>query len=300
MALLGSNLSKKICVIGSSNILRLANRKNVISHSSAFHTSLCNSSNLVDVAVNEHGIATMKLGKKPVNSLNLEFLTEIRTNLEELHKNKAVQGLILTSANPGIFSAGLDILEMYQPDKQRLQEFWRSLQDMWLTLYGSRLATIAAINGHSPAGGCLMALSCDYRIMADGKFTIGLNETKLGIVAPFWFKDLYVNSIGQRQAEHGLQLGLLYSPSNAKSIGLVDEIVELDSVEQTAHEELKKWLKIPPMARYATKMSIREKAITKLKIEQDADIEKFCNFAMMDKVQKSLGFYLDSLKKKSK
>jgi hypothetical protein len=40
----------------------------------------------------------------------------------------------------------------------------------------------------SPAGGCLLAMSCDYRVMVKNKFTIGLNETKLGIVAPFWFK----------------------------------------------------------------------------------------------------------------
>jgi len=47
---------------------------------------------------------------------------------------------------PKIFSAGLDILEMYQPNVERLQLFWRSLQDMWLQLYTSPLATIAAIN----------------------------------------------------------------------------------------------------------------------------------------------------------
>lgn len=42
--------------------------------------------------------------------------------------------------------------------------------------------------GHSPAGGCVLALCCDYRIIVDGKFKIGLNETKLGIVAPPWYK----------------------------------------------------------------------------------------------------------------
>lgn len=46
---------------------------------------------------------------------------------------------------------------------------------------------LCSSQGSSPAGGCLMALSCDYRIMADNpKYKIGLNETRLGIVAPFW------------------------------------------------------------------------------------------------------------------
>jgi len=42
------------------------------------------------------------------------------------------------------------------------------------------------MKGHSPAGGCLFAMSCDYRVMVGPKYTIGLNETKLGIVAPKW------------------------------------------------------------------------------------------------------------------
>ena len=41
----------------------------------------------------------------------------------------------------------------------------------------------------SPAGGCLLSMCCDYRVMVGPKYTIGLNETQLGIVAPFWFKE---------------------------------------------------------------------------------------------------------------
>ena len=64
---------------------------------------------------------------------------------------------------------------------------------MWLSLYTAPLPVIAAINGAAPAGGCLMAMSCDYRIMAQHpKFNIGLNETLLGIVAPTWFMDTMI------------------------------------------------------------------------------------------------------------
>ena len=59
---------------------------------------------------------------------------------------------------------------------------------MWIQLYSYKLPAAAAITGHSPAGGCLLSLCCDYRVMQGPKFTIGLNETLLGIVAPFWFK----------------------------------------------------------------------------------------------------------------
>ena len=49
-------------------------------------------------------------------------------------------------AQPKIFSAGLDIMEMYNPKPERLRAFWRALQDLWIRVYVSRLATVAAIN----------------------------------------------------------------------------------------------------------------------------------------------------------
>ena len=59
------------------------------------------------------------------------------------------------------------------------------------------MPTGAAIAGHSPAGGALMATCCDYRAMvASDKFTIGLNEAKFGLIAPFWFMDSFRNTVG--------------------------------------------------------------------------------------------------------
>ena len=64
---------------------------------------------------------------------------------------------------------------------------------MWLSVYMCPIPTIAAINGASPAGGCQIAMSCDYRIMAKHpKIVIGLNETALGIVAPTWVHSLFI------------------------------------------------------------------------------------------------------------
>lgn len=94
----------------------------------------------------EDGFSIVKMRRKPVNSLSLEFLTELGDVIDELESHKSCQGLVLTSALPRIFSAGLDITEMVQPNKERLTKFWNSFQDVWLKLYGSRLATIAAIN----------------------------------------------------------------------------------------------------------------------------------------------------------
>lgn len=126
---------------------------------------LSSATKLTTVEVNDKtGIATLTMNRPPVNGLNLELLTSINQSIQEIEGNKS-RGLILTSvrsinvchvlfnsiwsllqSNPTIFSAGLDILEMYKPDKERIRAFWTALQDTWLALYGSSVPTAAAIN----------------------------------------------------------------------------------------------------------------------------------------------------------
>lgn len=175
------------------------------------------------------------MGRKPVNGLNTELLNELKTSLLEA-QNSRCKGVIVTSSLPTVFSAGLDITEMYTTDKKKLADFWQALQDTWLTIYSLPVPIAAAINvqsttlqvllytrvsaifnetffstqGSSPAGGCLIALSSEYRVMVEGKHTIGLNETQLGMVAPKWFKDMYISVVGYRQAELGLLRYLRY------------------------------------------------------------------------------------------
>lgn len=271
----------------------LATVRNYASH------RLYSSAALVNVKMEEtKGFAVVSMSKPPVNSLSLEMIQSLSQTLGQLEKEKC-RGVILTSALPKIFSAGLDIREMYKPEEERLRNFWYSLQGLWLQLYGSKMATVALINGHSPAGGCLLAISCDYRIMVGEKFRIGLNETQLGIVAPYWFRDSMINTVGTRQTEMALQLGTLFSSEEALNIGLVDEVIpDQTSATTLAESKMKEFLKIPGTARYLSKLTVREEALKKLANNREADVDNFVSFAMSAPVQKGLGLYLESLSKK--
>ncbi|XP_061605232.1 enoyl-CoA delta isomerase 1, mitochondrial isoform X1 [Phyllopteryx taeniolatus] len=245
------------------------------------------------------GVAVMRMKSLPVNSLSLDFLTEFCINLKKLEMDKSCRGLIITSSLPKVFSAGLDILEMYGKSPESCGEFWKAVQEMWLKVYSSNMVTIAAINGSSPAGGCLMSLTCDHRIMADNpRYSIGLNETQLGIVAPFWFKDTMVNTVGHRNTEMALALGLLYSPTEALKIGLVDQIVAEDKLMATSEQIMAKWLAVPDHARQITKSMMRKPTIDKLASNREADIQNFVSFITKDSIQKSLHMYLEMLKKR--
>ena len=215
-----------------------------------------------------------------------------------MESNRDAQALILKSSST-VFSAGLDLVELYQPQPQRLADFWTAFQQLFLDLYGSRLATIACISGPAMAGGCMLAMACDYRIMKSSSRSavIGLNEAQFGIIAPPWMADLMVHTIGQRQAEKSLMLGSLYTAQHAVEIGLVDEIVD-DDILETCQKEALRWTKIPPNSRVATKQLLRKPLLDKLISRREQDLDLFREVCLSDKVQKNLGLYIDSLKKK--
>ena len=135
-------------------------------------------------------MATLTLCKSP-NVLSMTTLQELRSNLKSLELNPEVDALVITStAGSNTFCAGLDLQEFHKPDPARLRAYWKEVQESMIELYGTRLATVAKLNGHTVAGGCIVALVADYRVMLappEGKapFRIGLNEAALGMTLPW-------------------------------------------------------------------------------------------------------------------
>lgn len=244
-------------------------------------------------------IGLLTLQKKPVNSLDTEMLTAIADGVAALEAQPGVKAFVLTSAWEGkVFSAGLDLLEMHEPDdRASLEEFWTAVQDAWLALYTTPLATVASINGTSPAGGCLLATACDYRVMSENpKFTIGLNEAQFGLVAPDFFLDVYTNVVGQRNAEWLAGTGALLDPASALAVSLVDEVLPQGDVGPRSAAVAEKLAKLPFDARAETKRRLRLKTATNLRDTKAQCTATFCDFALQDDVQAALTAYVASLK----
>mmetsp|Transcript_25089 Transcript_25089/g.59602 ORF Transcript_25089/g.59602 Transcript_25089/m.59602 type:complete len:316 (+) Transcript_25089:141-1088(+) len=256
-------------------------------------------------------VAKLIMRRPPANSLNMEFMQDLSGAIKTLEDEDEVQSIVLTSAlTNGIFSAGLELSELYQPSfEERLPSFWSSFQQLYLDLYGSRLSTVAAVDGHAPAAGCMLALCCDYRVMTSKtKCVIGLNESMLGIVAPPWLCQMYIDTIGLRQAELALLEGTLWSPQDALKIGLVDELVDenkqedqlASAVVEVAIQKAIEFAKIPSKARVGAKAVTRGRQIKNLIDNRQHDSDYFCSYVEDPAVQKTLGQYLEQLAKRKK
>ncbi|CAL7935780.1 unnamed protein product [Xylocopa violacea] len=267
---------------------------------SSLSRSYTASAKLIEVTHDDAGIATVSMARPPSNSLNKELLNALNTSLIDIQKQK-YKGIILTSSLPTIFSAGLDIMEMCNKTEEQLTEFWQALQDAWLTLYNVDIPIAAAINGFSPAGGCLLALSCEYRVFVEGKYNIGLNETQLGLAAPEWFQTLYVEALGPRRAELALLRGTLFNPKEALEIGLVDELAsDKENALKRCKDYITGFKNVPFEGRQKTKVDLRKRNSLWLKVNKSVDLKHFLTWVQLPQVQAGLDLYIKNLKKAKK
>lgn len=157
---------------------------------------------------------------------------------------------------------------------------------------------MAAINGHCLAGGTIIASSCDHRIAMEGDYRIGVTAAKVGVIAPKWFLKTLICLMGQRQTELALQQGRVFTPEEARKIGLVDEVCTSDLLQTRCAEALQPYLETFHEARSDMKLSLRDDLIKEFLQSRDEDMDKFVNFVLQGSVQDQLRNYIQKLKNK--
>ncbi len=212
----------------------------------------------------QDGIAEIRLSRPPVNAMNPDLCHAVREALGAAIGGGA-EGIILGS-NAKVFSAGLDVPHLMSlgEDRDALRGAWQSFFDTALALANAPVPVVAALSGHAPAGGCVWALCCDYRVMASGPFRIGLNETQVGLVAPEGIQRLLRRIVGPHRAERLLVAGDMVDAQQALAYGLVDELVDVDSVSARARVWLEQLLALPRSAMLATRAVARADVVEAL------------------------------------
>ncbi|MCC8363638.1 enoyl-CoA hydratase/isomerase family protein [Lysobacter sp. A6] len=235
-----------------------------------------------------HGpIVELKLARAPVNALNPDLCNNLRTALAEAIDGGA-QGIVL-SGGPKVFSAGLDVpfLLSLGEDRAALMSAWSAFFDAARALAESPVPVAAALAGHAPAGGCVLALCCDYRVMAEGPFSLGLNETQVGLVAPEGVQTLMRRIVGPHRAERLLVGGQMIDSATAHAIGLVDELTNIDDVATRARVWLEGLIALPREPMLRTRAISRADVVAAMQPE-NIRLERFVDAWAAPDTQKGL------------
>ena len=184
-------------------------------------------------------IAVIRLNNGTTNAINLGLISALSNTLRRIQDDLNVQCIVLTSANDKFFSIGFDIPLLYYLSKDKFKEFYLAFNQLCLDLYMCTKPTIASITGHAVAGGCIIALCCDYRYIAEGHKLMGLNEIKLGLPIPYPGDCILRDLVGIRVAREMAETGSFYEPDKLLQIGLVDKVLPLENVQEDSFKKMK-------------------------------------------------------------
>ncbi len=242
-------------------------------------------------------LAIIRLNRPKSNAINLEMIQDLKQCFENLEADPQVGAVILTGQGH-FFSAGLDLIALYQLNKVETEQFWHHFLSLSAQLTAFKKPMIAAINGYSPAGGCVLALACDARIMAEGNYVIGLNEVPVGIIVPNSIFQVYAYWIGKAQASRALLEGKLFNPSEALAAGLIDEIVDQDRILTQAEKLARKYMAFEPNTWQQSKLNVRRELIEITRADHREDLQKMLEQWWSDSTQAIVKNIIDSLQQK--
>ncbi len=161
---------------------------------------------------------------------------------------------VLLTGDGDAFSAGLNLKEISGLDVDGMTTFLEALEDLVKALYEHPAPVVAWVNGHAIAGGCVLALCADIRVMTGrAGVRIGLNEVALGLRFPPLTYAMVRSRLTQPSLERVLLEAALYTADDARALGLVDVIGE----EAEARAMLDKLASHPRDIYAATKLLIR-------------------------------------------
>lgn len=195
-------------------------------------------------------VAIVTLSKGITNAIDEALVEELSAALSEAANDSQVRGLVLSSSNSKFFSIGFDIPHLYDLPIDEFVSFYDSFNALCMQLYSLPKPTVAAITGHAIAGGCILALCCDRRLIAEGRKLMGLNEVRLGVPVPFVAESILRQLISGRDARELLETGELYDPEKLLRIALADGIEPPERVLQRSIETAR-MLGTPPLSAYA-------------------------------------------------
>ncbi len=183
----------------------------------------------------QEGIGLLAFKRGKVNALRGSVIAEIRDALVDFETDADIKAVIITG-DEKFFSFGFDIPEFLSYSKEEFAGYLTQFTGLYTYMFTHPKPIVAALNGHTIAGGCMLALACDYRIMVPGKAKISLNEIAFGSSVFAGAVEMLRFCVGSKNAARILYSGAMYTAEEAKEMGLIDEIASREDLIPRARE----------------------------------------------------------------
>jgi enoyl-CoA hydratase/carnithine racemase len=205
----------------------------------------------------EGPIGTITLDNPPANSYDLEMVTELGAAIDAAAADATSRVVVVRSASEKFFCAGADIKRFLANDVEANMEMIRTAHGALNRIAAARKPFVAWIAGHALGGGLEIALACDLRYAAEGRFRLGTPEVTLGLLPGNGGSQRLPRLIGRGPALELLLTGRQVSPEEALRLGLVGGLFA-DEEAFAAH--VQRLAAGPPVALAAIKRCVHEGA----------------------------------------
>ena len=178
----------------------------------------------------DEGVCIVKINRPTkLNAMSVDVAREIISTFQQLDKDDSVKVIVLTGEGDKAFSAGADIEYMSKISADESEVYAKLGQEVTATVENVSKPTIAAVNGFALGGGCEVAMSCDIRIASENA-RMGQPEVTIGIPPGWGGTQRLMRIVGIAKAKELVYTGKMIKAAEAKEIGLVNNVVPLESL----------------------------------------------------------------------
>ena len=205
-------------------------------------------------------VAILRLQGGKANAMSSEVLDLIERLIDRFEASEARAAVLVGYER--YFSAGLALPLLVDLERPAMKAFIDRFGEVMLRVFRCARPMVAAINGHAIAGGCVLALQCDWRVMVDApEARIGLNETQLGIGLPSSVLEPLKLAVPAASLVPIAYEGLLFAPSEAQRLGLVHQLAPAAELEARATARARALATVPSTAVAQVKLGLRRPAL---------------------------------------
>ncbi|OGA61546.1 MAG: hypothetical protein A3G81_06815 [Betaproteobacteria bacterium RIFCSPLOWO2_12_FULL_65_14] len=209
----------------------------------------------VDFSV-EQGVASISLNRAPANAYDWQMLSDLARAVRQAREDANARVVVVRSALPKFFCTGADISTLKDSDRAQFANFLTLAHETVDTIQRTPKIFVAALAGHCLGGGLELALCCDFRLAAAGKYRIGLAEVNLGLSPGMGGTQRLPRLIPKSRALHMMVTGEPVGPEQALEWGIVDRVFPEEGFQDEVDRYAQKLAAGPTMAQGYIKLSV--------------------------------------------